>query len=149
MSSVEDVRAAQLAAESHIPTAPVSDAEVKRILDVIDGRRPYGSRRIGNVRLAAEILARDAEVYAFNGHKMLLSSEKVQGFARVVFADHPSGPSSEFSCHRALEGFLKQRGIEFEQAPVAKLPKKKPERAARPSPELPVIKVIRARPAQP
>lgn len=98
----------QSAWEAQVPVDPVSDAQVRHVLDVMDGRKPYGGKKFSCMRQALEVLAKDVAVHRFAGKDYELADWKVEAFVRafppgLLLHAYPS------FARRGLEAFVASR----------------------------------------
>lgn len=100
--------AVQEAWEASVPLSEVSNDEVRRLLDHLDGRRPYGGKRVAHARSVLEILAKDFAAHRHAGIAYDLSDDKVgkivEVLPRTVFPR-----SDKFNVRNAMEQFIKGR----------------------------------------
>ena len=98
----------QQAWEDQIAVAPVSDEEVRRVLDILDGKKPYGGKKCEAVRQVLAIVAQDVAVHRHAGEPYGLAEWKVEGFTKVF----PAGmlpQANRPNVRRALEQFIESR----------------------------------------
>lgn len=92
--------------EASLDRAPVSDEEVRRLLDRLDGKKPYGGQKCAQVKKVLEAIALDVAAYRQVGQEHALSDEKIAAFLRIF----PSFKSASLVQGRlALEEFASKR----------------------------------------
>lgn len=90
--------------ETDISVPKVEDAEIKRVLDIIDGKRPYGSGLMAHLRTLLEVVAKDVEIRAFYRQEVVFEEWKVDGFVKAI-----NRPVHRLAARKALEEFAAPR----------------------------------------
>jgi hypothetical protein len=94
--------------EPEISFPAVEDSQVKRLLDLLGSKKPYGGQRMAVARKALEVMALDVASYAHHNIPYTLDDWKVEAFAGVV--DGLGAFRAKAVARRALVEFIEDRG---------------------------------------